>query len=262
MLIDAAGLSIEYRMAGQAGRPVVILSHSLATNLTLWNHQVAPLVERFQVLSYDVRGHGGSEVPPAPYSFSMLAGDVRSLIESLGIDSVHFVGISLGGTIGQQFALDHPERVKSLVICSSTSYTPPKVRLIWDQRIAVAELQGMEAHVEPTTGRWFTPTFFRDRADEVERIKQMIRNTPLEGYVGCARALQNVDLRNRLGNIRARTLVIAASKDRGTTPEMAAEMAARIPRSELRVLKGASHMCNVEQFDAFNGRLLAFLNED
>ena len=189
--ISANGIAVNYRLEGPDDGPVVMLSNSLMSDFTMWDAQVSALARRYRVLRYDNRGHGATEGTPPPYSIELLVEDARALLDVLDIASVHFVGLSLGGMIGQLLAVRYPERLKSLVLCDTSSYMPPKN--LWNDRIRTAENKGLEAMAPAAIERWFTAPFRARHEAEVERVGRMIRKTNLVGYVGCCRAIQAMD---------------------------------------------------------------------
>ena len=259
MKITANGISINYQLEGPSGGPVVTLSHSLATNLSMWDPQMTALLSRYRILRYDTRGHGGTDTPAGPYTLEQLAEDVRALLGAMGIARTHFIGLSMGGFIGQLLALSHPELLQSLVLCDTTSRIPPEARPTWDERIRVAQIRGMEPHVEPTIGRWFTPPFREQRADLVNPVRAIIRGTPPQGYIGCCHAIAALDLTDHLGGVRVPTLVIVGEDDPATPVAASRTIHERIQGSELVILKSASHLSNLEQPEAFNRAVTAFL---
>jgi 3-oxoadipate enol-lactonase len=257
MMIEANGISTSYRLEGPAGAPVVTLSHSLATSCRMWGPQVRALSERYRVLSYDTRGHGQTEVPPPPYSLSQLVADACGLLTDLGIGTTCFVGLSMGGIIGQLLALTHPELLHSLVLCSTTARMTPDAEAIWNERIAVAREHGMDGHVDSTIGRWFTPGFVEAHPDVVDPVRDIIRRTHPNGYVGCIQAIRGTDMLERLPQIRVPTLVMVGQDDPGLSAAEAIHE--HIPGSEMAVLTSSAHLCNLEQPAAFNEALLSFL---
>jgi len=259
MRITANGISINYQLEGPAAGPVVTLSHSLATNLSMWDPQVRALASRYRVVRYDTRGHGGTDAPAGPYALEQLAEDARALLRALGIARTHFIGLSMGGFIGQLLALTHPEMLQGLVLCDTTSRVPPEARPTWDERIRVAQTQGMEPHVEPTIGRWFTAPFREQRVDVVNPVRAIIRGTHPQGYIGCCHAIAALDLTDRLGGIRVPTLVIVGEDDPATPVAASRTIHERIQGSELVILKSASHLSNLEQAEAFNRAMTTFL---
>jgi 3-oxoadipate enol-lactonase len=255
----ANGIHMHYTLNGPTAAPVVTLSHSLATNLAMWEPQTAALAEQYRVLRYDTRGHGGTEAPAGPYSLEQLAEDARALLAALGIDRTHFIGLSMGGMIGQLLALKHPEMLRSLVLCDTSSRIPAEAHPMWDERIRVAAAQGMAPHVEPTIGRWFTAPFVTRRADVVDPVRAMIQQTNPQGYIGCCHAIKALDLTEGLHAITTPTLIIVGEDDVGTPVEASRVIHERIKGSELVILPSASHLSNVEQAEAFNRALTTFL---
>ncbi len=259
MKITANGIAMNYTLEGPASGPVVILSHSLATNLSMWDPQMPALVSRYRVLRYDTRGHGGTDAPKGPYSLEQLAEDARALLQALRITRTHFIGLSMGGFIGQILALTHPQTLQSLVLCDTTSRVPPEAKSMWDERIRVAQTQGMEPHVEPTIGRWFTEPFRKGQPEVIEGVRAMIRATKPEGYVGCCHAIATLNLTDRLHQITTPTLIIVGEDDPATPVAASRTIHERIKGSELVILKSALHLSNMEQSDAFNRAVTSFL---
>jgi 3-oxoadipate enol-lactonase len=259
MRITANGIQMHYTLNGPASAPVVTLSHSLATNLAMWEPQLNALAARYRVLRYDTRGHGGTDAPSGPYSLDQMAEDAVALLRALGIERTHFIGLSMGGMIGQVLALTHSEMLRSLILCDTSSRVPAEAKSVWDERIRVAESQGMAPHVEPTIGRWFTPPFAAKHPEIVERVRAMIRQTEPQGYVGCCHAIKALDLTDRLSAIAVPTLIVVGEDDPGTPVAASRAIHERIRGSELVILKSASHLSNIEQAEAFTKALLDFL---
>ncbi len=256
----ANGIDIRYEVRGNG--PWLTLSHSLACDLTMWDAQVEALSSYFKVLRYDTRGHGGSSAPAGPYAFSDAVADLLGLLDALGIERTHFAGLSMGGMIGQHFALMAPERLDRLVLSSTHCRSQPAAREAVAQRIALAETQGMAALVEPTLERWFTEPWRHEQTKELARIGRLIAATPVAGYAACSRMVATMDTLDRLPEIRARTLVVVGDEDAGTTPAMAATIAGAIPGARLEVLPQASHLLNIEQAQLFGMLLVQFLGTE
>lgn len=257
--VDHAGMS--YLLDGPEGAPVITFSHSLATSTAMWSAQAAAFAPRYRVLRYDVRGHGESEATPGPYTLEQLAEDVCGLLGALEIEQTHFVGLSLGGMIGQHLALSHPEVLSSLALCDTGARMPVEAKLLWDETIRQAEEHGMEPTVASGPTRWFTASFLQTHPEVVERIQAMTAATDPRGFIGCARAIQGMDLLDRLSEIRVPTLIVVGDQD-PTIPVAAAEaMQRRIPGSKVAVIEHASHLSNLEQPQAFNRVLNDFLVE-
>jgi 3-oxoadipate enol-lactonase len=259
MKITANGLAVNYTLDGPAGAPVVTLSHSLATDLTMWEPQMKVLTGRYRVLRYDTRGHGGTDVPAGAYSLGQLADDARALLQALGIARTHWVGLSMGGMIGQTLALASPALFQSLVLCDTSSRVPAEMKPAWAERIKTAETQGMEPLVEPTIGRWFTAPFRERHKDAVDPVRAMIRATKPQGYAGCCHAIAALDLTDALPAITLPTLVIVGEEDQGTPVAASQAIQSKIAGSQLQILKAAAHLSNMEQPEAFNAVLTSFL---
>ncbi|MBS3935778.1 MAG: 3-oxoadipate enol-lactonase [Sulfuritalea sp.] len=257
MKITTNGIDIHYETSGSG--PWVTLVHSLATDLTLWDDVAAELGKRFTVLRYDARGHGRSSAPEGPYDFPTLVGDLVGLLDALKIERTHFVGLSMGGMLGQHFALNHPERIDKLVIVSSTSRVPPEGRGLWDERIAVARAQGMQAHVESTLARWFTAPWRAAHPEVMARIGALVAATPVAGFAGWGAAICTLDLTERLGAIKAPTLAVCGADDPGTPPAANRAIAEAIPGARLEIVPNASHQLVIEQAETFTRLLVDFL---
>ena len=246
---------------GPAGAPAVLLAHPLGVTHLLWDATAAALRDRYRVVRYDARGHGRSAVPPGPYTLAEMADDARELLDGLGIEAVHFVGMSMGGCIAMTFALAAPARVRSLVLCDTTACYGPAVAPMWEDRIRVAETAGMTADlVERTMAIWFSPAYRAAHKDVVDRVAAMLAATDPRGYAAAIRAIGWADQRDAIGAIRAPTLIVVGEKDPGTPVAMAREIADRIAGARLVVLPGAMHCAAVEAADDFHQALRSFLD--
>jgi 3-oxoadipate enol-lactonase len=261
MQIKANGIRMNYELSGKKDAPVVLLSHSLSSNLLMWNPQMDALNPCFQVLRYDTRGHGGTDAPSGPYTLELLAEDIIGLLDALDMDRVHFVGLSMGGMIGQCLALNHPHRLKSLVLCDTASIVPAEAQPVWQERLDKVRRKGMEALCEETMERWFTPAFLRQNPPMVRLIREQILATPAAGYIGCAEAIRRLDYLDRISAIKIPTLILVGEDDPGTPVSASEAMHERIAGSKLAVLPSARHLSNVEQAEAFNAALLNFLKD-
>ena len=257
MKISANGIDINYTVEGEG--PWLTMSHSLACNLHMWDEEAKRLSRRYKVLRYDTRGHGASGAPAGAYTLELLADDLHGLLQALGVSSTHFVGLSMGGMIGQTYALKYPGRFKSLALCDTTSRYPAEAAGVWTERIKTVEAQGMEPLVAPTLERWFTEPFRKSRPEVVERVAAMIRTTSAPGYVGCSHAIPKINLTARLKEIGCPTVVIVGKDDPGTPVAMAEEIHQALPGSKLVIIPSAAHLSNLEQPEAFNQALADFL---
>ena len=258
MKITANGISVHYRFDGPGSAPLVTMSHSLAANLDMWQWQM-PALREYRVLRYDTRGHGGTDAPGGEYSLDTLAGDLLALLDALGIETTHYVGLSMGGMIGQTAALVDQSRFRTLSLCDTTSRIPPEARPLWNERIATARGQGMEALVEPTIERWFSSGYRTRQGAEVDKVRAMIRTTSVAGYCGCCAAIAGLDLGDRISAIDRPVLLIVGAEDPGTPVAAHEAIRDRIAGSELVVLPGALHFSNVECAPGFNQALAGFL---
>jgi 3-oxoadipate enol-lactonase len=249
-----------HRLDGPDDADVVLLSNSLGTPLAMWEPQMPALTKRYRVLRYDRRGHGCSDVPPAPYTPDDFGGDVIELLDSLELERVSFCGLSMGGMVGMWIAANAPDRVDRLVLaCTAAWFGPPET---WTERAALVRSGGMESVVDSVLERWFSPGFRQERPAEVEEVRGFLLSTPPEGYAACCEAIGLWDFRPRLGEVRAPTLVLAGSADPATPPERAEEIAAGIPGARVRIFEGSAHLANIEQPEAFNDAILDHLREE
>lgn len=257
--ITANGVDVHYELERTSEGAVVTLSHALGVSSRMWRRQATELGDRWRVLRYDARGHGESGVPEGPYTLDELVEDAKHMLDGLGIDKTHFVGLSMGGMIGQLFALRHPDRLHSLVLCDTTSEVAEEAKPNWDERIRLAREQGMEPHVEPTLQRWLTAPY-RERHPEVaDEVRAWLRATDPRGYIGCCHAIRELNLTEQLERIRVPTLVLVGADDPGTPPDVARRLHERIPGSQMHVIESAAHLSNVEQPETFNRLLRDFL---
>jgi 3-oxoadipate enol-lactonase len=256
------GIDLYYEIHGARGDdscPWLVLSHSLACSVAMWTPQLAEFARRYRVLAFDTRGHGSSDVPAGPYTLDQLSDDLRGLLNALGITATHFAGLSMGGMIGQDFALRHRGIFKSLTIADSTSRWPSEAVDLFAGRVKTALAQGMEPLVKPTLERWFTSAFHNSHPAEVAKIGDAIRATPVAGYAGCSHAIPRINTTARLKEIDCPILVIVGKEDPGTPLAMSEEIHANAPGSDLVVLENAAHISNIEQAANFNRALANFL---
>lgn len=254
---EGSTVELHHLLEGPEEAPVLVMANSLGTTLRMWDEGAPALRERFRLLRYDHRGHGGSPVPPGLYTIEDLGRDALALLDRLGIERFSWCGLSIGGMVGMWLASEAPERVEGLVLCCTSALLGP--RELWDERIRVARTEGMDALVDSVVVRWFTPEFFSAHPETVEKAAAMLRGTDPEGYAGCCAAIRDMDLRERLGQIRAPTLVISAAEDPATPPEHGELIRDSIPGASFEVIPGASHLANIEQPEAVTRAILDHL---
>jgi 3-oxoadipate enol-lactonase len=260
MRMTVNGIDLACQVDGPDEAPVLVLAHTLATSRAMWRKQVPHFSLRHRVVSYDMRGHGESAAPDYPYSLEMLAEDVIGVLDSLGVQRpAVFLGISIGGMVGQALALRHPERFRAIILANTVSRTPPEGQAMWDQRIEAIRKDGVESQVQPTLERWLSAEF-RAREPETTRwVADMIRATPAIGMIGCAKAIQKLDYTDQLERIAVPTLVIAGEKDPGAPVAASQTIHERIKGSRLAVIPNCLHQTPIEAPDAFNRIVDAFL---
>ncbi len=243
-------------VTGPEDAPVLVLSNSLGTTLDMWNPQVKPLSERFRLIRYDMRGHGGSEIPDGQWSIDDLGGDVLDLLDHLGIEQAHFAGISLGGMVTLWLGINAPERVGRLVpICTSAKLGPASN---WVDRAKTVREQGTEAIVDATMERWFTEAYRSKHP--LTGLKAMFTGIDDEGYARCCGVIERMDLTDGLPNIRATTLVVAAAQDPATPPEPHTNIiVSAIPGAHRAIIDPGAHLINVERAGEINRLLVTWM---
>lgn len=250
-------IDVHYTISGDG--PWVTLAHPLAGDLGLWAPQMAALSARFKVLRYDVRGHGATTATPAPYSLEQLAGDAAAMLDLLGIKRTHWVGLSMGGMIAQQLALDRPDLLDRIVVADSTARRPAGAAALWQSRIDQAREHGLAALADPTLERWFTAAWRAAHPLALAWVRDVVARTPLEGYCGCCAAIAQLDLLDRLPAIESEALIMAGEHDHSTPPAMSMQMSEQWRRSVYCAIPDAAHIGNIEQADFFTDRTLRFL---
>jgi 3-oxoadipate enol-lactonase len=227
----------------------------------MWVEQMVPLLAAgYRVLRLDMRGHGGSAPVEGDYTMDALAADVKGALDVLGIGKVHFIGLSIGGMIGQALLLDHAARLRSAMLCDTQPSTPPGSGPQWDERkAAVRAANGLSTIADGTMDRWFTPAFKGRNPARWTQIRDTIAGTTAQGFLGCASAIQNFNFEDRLATIKVPTLVVCGDQDPGTPPDRNRFIAAKIPGGRYEGIAKARHLPNVERPEQFNRVMMAFL---
>ena len=260
MLTNVNGVNINYELSGNPDKPWLTFSNSLATNLHMWDDQAEALADEFHILRYDKRGHGASEPVAGPYTFDDLIDDIVGLWDHLGIKKTHFVGLSIGGMTAQGIMLKHADRLLSVVIANSMGKVAPEFVGAWQDRIDLANENGMDPLVQSTMDRWFTEAFRNQGSADAEKIAKMISTTSVAGYTGCAAAIQKLNYLDSLDQISGLpVLFIAGAQDAGTPPAGMEAMHRNMAGSEYVLLDPAAHISNVERSADFTGTLSGFL---
>jgi 3-oxoadipate enol-lactonase len=250
------GIEVNYEVHGKEGAPWLTFSHSLACSLRMWDPQLEAFQDRFRILLYDTRGHGGTEAPKGPYTLDMLGEDLRQLLAELKIKRTHYCGLSMGGMIGQVVALTDPGLFDRVVLADTGHTQTPETKKQWEERIRTAETRGMQPLVQPTIERWFTPPYRSN--PEVERIRRLIASTPVPGYVGCCQAISNLNTTERLKQIKNPVLAITGEQDAAAAGTR--YIGENVPGAKFVSIPQAAHIANIEQAGAFNRALAEFLS--
>lgn len=256
--VQANGLTFRCRVDGRPGTPWLVFANSLLTDLSLWDAQVAAFGDRYRTLRYDQRGHGGTDVPDGPVSFDLLVADAAALMDAMGVTDACFIGASMGAATALLLAARSPERVARVMACDGQAGTAPGGAQAWQERIDFARQRGMDALAEPTVQRWFAPASRAAGHPAIEKVREMIRSTPQDGFIACAQALQAYDFRAELPHIRQPTLLLAGAAD-GAMPQMMRRMGQAMSNARFAEIPEAGHLPNIEAADEVNARLACFL---
>jgi 3-oxoadipate enol-lactonase len=262
MLISLQARRIHYDLTGPETAPVVCITHSLASDSGMWAEQMPPLLAAgYRVLRLDMRGHGGSDPVTGDYTMAQLADDVAAALDFLGIARVHFIGLSIGGMLGQAFALAYGQRLVSAMLCDTAPQTMSGAKEAWAPRItAVKGANSVAPLADGTMERWFTDAFKPRNPGRWKQIHATIAGTSAAGYLGCAAAIMNFDFVPKLPGIKAPTLVVCGADDPGTPPAGNKRIAELIPGGRYEEIADARHFPNVEHPDAFNRIMMGWLN--
>jgi 3-oxoadipate enol-lactonase len=256
------GIEIAYRVDGDRSptRPWLVFAHALGHDHSMWDAQAEAFGRACNILRYDLRGHGASEAPRGDYTLEQMAEDLRALLDHLSVRRCHFVGLSLGAMVGQLAAIRTPLRFVSLTLAGAACRFSPQMQPVWAGRIAaVRSPLGMDAIIDATISGWFTAAFFAGRPADLTRAVQVLRRTPMHGYIGAIAAMSRADLTARLAAVGCPVLVIAGDDDRVIPLAYAEQILLHVPQARLRRIPGAAHLSNVEQPADFNAALREFL---
>ncbi len=260
MHIKANGISINYQIDGKEGAPWLVLSNSLATDLSMWDQQARDFAGAFRVLRYDQRGHGKTEAPAGRYSFDMLIADAVALMDALAVKQANFCGLSMGGATALGLTQRHPDRITRAIVCDSGCASTPQSAQQWEERIAAAQQGGMGPLVEATVARWFPPDIVARNPPYLDKIRAMIRDTPVAGFIGCSAALADHDFRSGVAATKPPVLFIAGEKDAGgAVPAAMKGLHKDLAGSRYVELPGAGHISNLDDPAGFTRAVREFL---
>lgn len=248
-----------YRIDGRGERWVTFVT-GIANDLSMWDGQVAALERDFNVLRYDLRGHGGTPASWGAYTIELLVSDLAALLDQLNIRRTSVIGLGLGGAIAQAFALAHPDRVDKLMPCCCRARMVPDFAAMWHKLRETVSTNGLESIVEPTVQRWFSEDFKSRHPEVLEKIRKMIRSTTQEGYMGVTAAFLGLDVEAELGSIKAPTLYVSGAEDRlGGPPALMEGLAAKVKGARHVSVPNAAHIANIQNPEGFNRVLMDFL---
>lgn len=248
-----------YRIDGRGERWVTFVT-GIANDLSMWDGQVAALERDFNVLRYDLRGHGGTPASGGAYTIELLVSDLAALLDQLNIRRTSVIGLGLGGAIAQAFALAHPDRVDKLMPCCCRARMVPDFAAMWHKLRETVSTNGLESIVEPTVQRWFSEDFKSRHPEVLEKIRKMIRSTTQEGYMGVTAAFLGLDVEAELGSIKAPTLYVSGAEDRlGGPPALMEGLAAKVKGARQVSVPNAAHIANIQNPEGFNRVLMDFL---
>ena len=257
-MLAREGGRIYFEEGGDTAGEVLLMSNSLASNMSMWALQVDALGDAgFRVVRYDNRGHGASDALPGPYSIGAMVDDAIALLDELDVERAHFCGLSLGGIIGQMLAARAGTRLKSLTLCATAAHLGPPS--LWNERVAAVRAGGMQAVAQGTIERWFTEAARERIPERIARVKASILGTSVTGYCESCAAIRDMDLREAIAGIDTPTHVIVGESDPATPVAASEFIHSRIADSKLTVIPAAAHMVNVEQDVAFITAVLEFL---
>lgn len=261
MLLPLDGRNIAYDLIGPDNAPVVCMTHSLASDGGMWAEQVPPLLAAgFRVLRVDMRGHGGSDPVGGDYTMSQLAGDVAKVLDALGVGKVHYIGLSIGGMLGQAFALEHGSKLLSAMWCDTLPSSPVGAAQVWAERMATVRAANSLAPIaDGTVERWFTDAFKPRNPGRWKQIRDTVVGTTPAGYLGCSAGIQNFDFISRLPTLRLPVLVVCGADDAGTPPAENRRLAGLVQGARYEEIANARHFPNVEHPDTFNRIMMSWL---
>lgn len=252
------GCRLNYRVDGDPHANALLLSNALGTTHAMWQPQLDALSSMFRVIRYDTRGHGASDAPAGGYTIDELGLDALAVLDDAGARTAHICGLSLGGLTAMWLGVHAPDRIASLVLASTAARIGNAV--LWQERIELVRTAGVASLADAAMGRWFTNSFRTAHPDVVARYHAMLASCPAQGYASCCAAIRDADLRAAIAAITAPTLVMAGTHDPVTPPAEAEAIRTRIQGARVTLLD-AAHLSNVEQADAFNESVTAFIRQ-
>jgi 3-oxoadipate enol-lactonase len=255
-IICTPNVDLAIHTLGDPSGPAVLMAHSILSSSMMWVEQAHLLAAcGFRVICADTRGHGASSAPLGPYTMQELVNDHISILDGLDIERAHYIGLSLGSMsgfgLGAQFGL----RLLSLLLCDGRADMPAAAGQPWDERIELAQKEGTQALAVPTTLRWFGEAFTQAHPEVQNAFCDTIANTSVQGFCGCARAIQGLDFLSQAHTISVPTTLLVGAND-GPLPEANKALQGLIPGAKLEVIANSGHLPNIDNPSAFNAALM------
>ncbi len=255
--IDRDGVKLNVLAEGPTDAPAIIFANSLGTDLRLWDGIVPLLPNGLRVIRYDMRGHGQSDVPDAPYTMGQLVSDAEAVCDAFDLRDVLFVGLSVGGMVAQGLAVKRPDLVRALVLSNTAAKIGNKK--LWQDRIDTVTSKGLDAMADEVMKRWFSPSFYA--SEEMLAWRDMLVATPLGGYVGICHAIAGTDFYTPTSGLRIPTLGIAGSDDGATPPDLVRETIDLIPGSRFELMRRVGHLPCAENPVGYASLLNTFIQD-
>lgn len=251
--------TVHYREAGHPSAPPLVFCNSLGTDARIWDGVIEQLAPTYRLISYDKRGHGLSSVPAGPYDITQLSADLLDLVDLLKLDRFALAGVSIGGLVAQQFALDHPDRLAGLVLCD----TLPKFgdAASWSDRVARVAAGGVEAIADMVLLRWFPMELRQGREAEIIGWRNLLLRSPADGYIATCAVLSSADLTSKVAEITMPALVVCGEQDQSTPLEAVRGFAERLPNARFEAIASAGHLPSIDQPERLAQLIRDYLQE-
>ena len=261
MLLPLDGRKIAYDLIGPETAPVLCMTHSLASDGGMWAEQVPVLLAGgFRVLRIDMRGHGGSDPVSGPYTMSELAGDVLAVLDTLALEKIHYIGLSIGGMIGQAFAIEHASRLLSAMWCDTMPHTPGGGAAVWEEREKIVrDANSLVPLADVTVDRWLTPAHKARNPNRYKQIRDTIAATTPAGYLGCTAGIRDFDFTKQLPSVKIPVLTVCGADDAGTPPSANRQISELVADGRYEQIADARHFPNVEHPETFNHIMMGWL---
>lgn len=251
-------ITLHYQLIGAPeGKPIIVFANSLGADFRMWRDVIVQLIGDYSIITYDKRGHGLSDAPPAPYSIDDHVNDLAALLEYLKVKDAIICGLSVGGLIAQGLSLARPDLVKALVLCNTAHKIGDEA--LWNERIEAVRQEGIASICDAVMARWFSEDYRKSNSAELNGYRNMLGCMPLEGYIGTCAAIRDADFTKQVPTINIPTLCIASSEDVTTPPVRVRELAKLVSGAYFEVIEGAGHLTSIEKPDMLFDIIQAFM---